>query len=88
MAGLPCIAEVGGGGLVYSLSRVSGSGMGREVEGAGRGQDAKGQGVGWGGVLSLSLYICLCMGEVVGGEVLTQHWLKLFVFRLNIFIFA
>ena len=49
MAGLPYIAEVGGGGLVYSLSLGGGVRYGSGSGGARSrsGQDAKGQ--GWGG---------------------------------------
>ena len=46
MAGLPCIAEVGGGGLVYYLSLGGGVGYGAGSGGAGSGCQGSG---GWGG---------------------------------------
>jgi hypothetical protein len=68
MEGLPYVVRLGGGGLVYSLSRVSGSGMGREVEGRGRGSGCQGSGGGVGCCLSLYIYVCVWRGrEVVEG---------------------
>ena len=56
MAGLPYIAEVGGGGLVYSLSLGGGVGYGAGSGGAGSGCQGSG-GVGRAGYRGLGVCV-------------------------------